>query len=183
MRVKSKWSKKDKTHTVEEIGGALAFIAFRIAQNAVLSLENNDFQTDTQKQRMDIIAEFLCFTIHLMDRMTIERFTEDERVRFITALAVKSAKHYEDNMRDVVGPGEYRQEFIDKLNERMNDYAEFHYDAESGGASFPMRRFFGDLVTKQMGEKNKRWVADQVIDIEVPEMQQTLNRSVPNLFM
>lgn len=183
MRVKSKWSKKDKTHTVEEIGGALAFIAFRIAQNAVLSLENNDFQTDTQKQRMDIISEFLCFTIHLMDRMTIERFTEDERKRFITELAIKSAKHYEDNLRDIVGPGNYRQDFIDKLNERMNDYAEFHYDLDSGGASFPMRRFFGDLVTRQMGERNKRWVSDQVIDIEVPEIQSVLNRSVPNLFM
>lgn len=183
MRVKSKWSKKGKTHTVEEIGGALAFIAFRIAQNAVLSLENNDFQTDTQKQRMDIISEFLCFTIHLMDRMTIDRFSEEDRIRFVTELAVKSAKHYEDNLRDIVGPGEYRQAFIDKLNERMNDYADFQYDAENGGASFPMRRFFGDLVTRQMGEKNKRWVSDQVIDIEVPEMQQTLNRSVPNLFM
>lgn len=183
MRVKSKWSKKGKTHGVEEIGGALAFIAFRIAQNGVLSLENNDYQTDTQQQRMDIISEFLCFTIHLMDRMTIDRFSEAERVRFITELAVKSAKHYEDNLRDIVGPGEYRQEFIDKLNERTNDYAEFQYDVKSGGASFPMRRFFGDLVTKQMGEKNKRWVADQVIDIEVPEMQEILDRSVPNLFM
>ena len=183
MRVKSKWSKKDKTHTVEEVGGALAFIAFRIAQNAVLSLENNDFQTDTQKQRMDIISEFLCFTIHLMDRMTIERFTEEERTRFVTELAIKSAKHYEDNLRDIVGAGNYRQEFIDKLNERMNDYAEFQYDLDSGGASFPMRRFFGDLVTRQMGERNKRWVSDQVIDIEVPEIQSVLNRSVPNLFM
>jgi len=183
VRVKSKWSKKGKTHTPEDIGGALAFIAFRIAQNMVLSLENNDFQTDTQKQRMDIISEILCFTIHLMDRMTIDRFSDDERVRFITELAVKTAKHYEDNLRDVVGAGEYRQVFIDKLNERMNDYADFQYDAESGGPSFPMRRFFGDLVTKQMGEKNKRWVSDQVIDIEVPEIQSILNRSVPNLFM
>jgi hypothetical protein len=183
VRVKSKWSRKDKTHSVEEIAGALAFIAFRIAQNAVLSLENNDFQTDTQKQRMDIIAEFLCYTIHLMDRMTIERFSEEERVRFVTELAVKSAKHYEDNLREIIGPGDYRQDFINVLNERMNDYAEFQYDLENGGASFPMRRFFGELVTRQMGEKNKRWVADQIIDIEAPEIQQTLNRSVPNLFM
>ena len=59
MRIKSKWNKKDKTHTVEDIAAALAFIAFRIAQNGVLSLENNDYQTDTQEQRMHIITEFL----------------------------------------------------------------------------------------------------------------------------
>lgn len=182
MRIKSKWSKKDKTHSVEEIGGALAFIAFRMAQNTVLNLERNDFQTETLKQRVDIISEFLCFIIHLMDRMTIDRFTENERVRFVSELAVKSAKNFEDNMRDLVGPGEYRQSFIDKLNERMNDYAEFHYDIEGDGASFPMRRFFGDLVTQQMSGKNKRWVTDQVIDVEAPEMQQALDKSVPNLF-
>jgi predicted GNAT family acetyltransferase len=183
VRVKSKWNKKDKTHSVEEIGAALAFIAFRIAQNGVLSLENNDYQTDSQAQRLKIIAEFLCFTIHIIDRMTIERFSDEDRVRFMTELAVKSAKHMEDNMRDILGKGDYRQGFIDTLNQRMNDYADFAYDKEAGGPSFPMRRFFGDLVTEQMGEKNKRWVADQIIDIEVPGILQTLERSVPNLFM
>ena len=182
MRVKSKWNKKDKTHSVEDIGAALAFIAFRIAQNGVLSLENNDYQTDTQEQRMYIITEFLCFVIHVIDRMTIEKFTEDERMRFMTELAGKSAKHFEDNMRDLIGKGNYRQGFIDNLNQRMSDYADFNY-SEDDGPSFPMRRFFGDLVTAQMGEKNKKWVADQIIDIEVPELLQTLERSVPNLFM
>jgi len=183
VRVKSKWNRKDKTHSVEEIGAALAFIAFRIAQNGVLTLENNDYQTDTQAQRLQIIAEFLYFTIHLIDRMTIERFSDEDRIRFMTELASKSAKHMEDNMRDILGKGDYRQGFIDTLNQRMGDYAEFHYDEEDGGPSFPMRRFFGDLVTQQMGEKNKRWVADQIIDIEVPEILATLNRSIPNLFL
>lgn len=183
MRVKSKWNRKDKTHTVEEIGEALAYIAFRIAQNGVLTLENNDYQTDTQEQRLRIIAEFLYFTIHLIDRMTIDRFEHDDRMRFMTALATKSAKHMEDNMRDILGKGDYQAGFIDALNQRMSDYAEFQFDKEEGGPSFPMRRFFGDLVTQQMGEKNKRWVTDQIIDIEVPEILTTLNRSIPNLFM
>ena len=121
MRVKSKWNRKDKTHSVEEIGAALAFIAFRIAQNGVLSLENNDYQTDTQVQRLQIIAEFLYFTIHVIDRMTIERFTDEDRVRFMTELASKSAKNIEDNSRDILGKGDYRQGFIDTLNQRMSD--------------------------------------------------------------
>jgi hypothetical protein len=183
VRVKSKWNRKDKTHSVEEIGAALAFIAFRIAQNGVLNLENNDYQTDTQAQRLQIIAEFLYFTIHVIDRMTIDRFVDEDRMRFMTELASKSAKNIEDNSRDILGKGDYRQGFIDTLNQRMSDYAEFQYDKEDGGPSFPMRRFFGDLVTQQMGEKNKRWVADQIIDIEVPEILTTLNRSIPNLFM
>lgn len=182
MRVRSKWNVKDKTHTVEEVGGALAFIAWRIAQNGVLNLENNDFQTDTQQQRMAIMAEFLCFTIHLIDRMTIDRFDAEERVRFITELAGKSAKNMYDNKVELLGPGEYRQEFIDLLNSRMAEYAEFQYD-DKDGPSFPMRRYFGNFVTAQMGEKNQRWVGDQIIDIEAPEIVSTLKRSVPNLFM
>lgn len=183
MRVRSKWSRKDKTHSVEEVGAALAFIAWRIAQNSILNMENHEFQTDTHQQRLSIIAEFLCFTLHVIDRMTIDRFDADSRVRFMTEMAAKSAKNFYDNKRELVGPGEYRQEFIDLLNTRLADYAEFSYDAENGGPSFPMRRFFGDRVTEQMGEKNRRWVGDQIIDVEVPEIFSTLKRSVPNLFM
>ena len=183
MRIKSKFHKKDKTHTVEEIAGALAFITWRIAQNGMLTLENNDYQTDTQEQRLNIMAEYLCFTIHMLDRMTIEKFDDDERARFMSELAGKTAKNMEDNKRDLIGPGDYRQEFIDLLNQRMSDYADFQYEEESGGPSFPMRRFFGDLVAEQLGEKNRRLAADQVIDIEVPDILESLHKSVPNLFM
>ena len=179
MRVKSKWYNKDKTHTVEEIGAAVAFIAVRIAQNSLLELENNDFQTDTHAQRLGIMEEILCFTVHLADRMTIEKFDEEERVGFITELANKSAKHIQDNKRDLIGPGEYKQDFIDTLNKRLEDYSDFQFE---DGASFPMRRFFGDLVTEQMGEKNKRWVSDQIIDIESHDIYATLKRSMANLF-
>ncbi len=182
MRVKSRWSKKDKTHSVEEIAGALAFIIWRIATNGVLSMENADFQTETQRQRLDIIAEFLAFAIHVADRMTIERFEEAQRVRFMTELAQKCAKHMEDNKRDVIGPGEYRQAFIDLLNQRMADYAEFGF-SEDEGPSFGMKRFFGDQVKLCFNAEDQKWVSSQVMDIEVPEIMTHLKRATPNLFM
>ena len=181
MRIKSRWSKRGKTHTVEEIAGAVAFITWRIAGNCLLSLENNDFQTDTHEQRLSIISEFLIFTIHMIDRMTIENFDENERVRFITELVTKTAKHLEDNKRDLIGSGDYRDEFVSRLNERINDYAEFSYD-EKDGPSFPMKRFFGDKMALIMGEKNQKWVADQIIEIEVRDIMSHLRKSVPNLF-
>jgi hypothetical protein len=182
VRVKSRWSKKDKTHSVEEIAGALAFIIWRIATNGVLSMENADFQTETQRQRLEIIAEFLAFAIHVADRMTIERFDEEQRLRFMTELAQKCAKHMEDNKRDVIGPGEYRQAFIDLLNQRMADYAEFDYSAEEG-PSFGMKRFFGDKVKQCFNAEDQKWVSSQVIDIEVPEIMTHLKRATPNLFI
>jgi len=181
VRIKSRWSKRGKTHTVEEIAGAVAFIIWRIAGNCLLSLENNDFQTDTHSDRLRIISEFLIFTIHMVDRMTIENFDENERVRFITELVTKSSKHLEDNKRDLVGSGEYRSDFVELLNERINDYAEFSYDKKDG-PSFPMKRFFGDKMALIMGEKNQKWVADQIIEIEVRDIMAHLRKSVPNLF-
>lgn len=181
MRIKSRWSKKGKTHTLEEIAGAVAFIVWRIAANSLLSLENNDFQTDTHEQRLRIINEFLIFTIHMVDRMTIESLDANERIRFITELVQKTAKHMEDNKRDLIGAGDYRQEFISQLNERNNEYSEFSYD-DKDGPSFPMKRFFGDKVALIMGEKNRKWVADQIIEIETRDILAHLRKSVPNLF-
>ncbi|MCW9023737.1 MAG: hypothetical protein OQK73_03555 [Gammaproteobacteria bacterium] len=181
MRIKSRWSKKGKTHSVEEIAGAVAFILWRIATNGVLSMENADFQTDSQEQRLNIIAEFLAFSIHMADRMTIEKFDEEERIIFMSELAKKCAKHMEDNQRDVLGSGDYREAFIDTLNRRMADYSEFNYTDEDG-PSFSMRRFFGQQVKTVMGERNSKWVGDQVIDIEVPEILSHLGKAIPNLF-
>lgn len=33
-----------------------------------------------------------------------------------------------------------------------------------------------------MGEKNQKWVADQIIEIEVRDIMSHLRKSVPNLF-
>lgn len=182
MRVKSRWSKKGKTHSVEDIAGALAFIVWRIATNGVLTMENAGFQTETQAQRLDIIAEFLAFSIHVADRMTIDRFDEEQRLRFMTELAQKCAKHMEDNKRDVIGAGEYRQAFIELLNQRMADYAEFGYSEEEG-PSFGMKRFFGDQVKPCFKGDDQKWASSQVMDIEVPEIMTHLKRATPNLFM
>ena len=38
---------------------ALAFIEWRIAGKALLNLENEGFQTDTQLQRLDVLQEFV----------------------------------------------------------------------------------------------------------------------------
>ncbi|HFQ13770.1 MAG TPA: hypothetical protein ENK40_03125 [Gammaproteobacteria bacterium] len=181
MRIKSRWNKRNKTHSIEEIAGAVAFILWRIATNGVLSLENEDFQIDSQQQRLDVISEYLAFSIHLSDRLTFERFDEEQRRRFITELAAKCAKHLEDNLRDIVGKGDYRDAFIDTLNRRMADYAGFGYSEEEG-PGFGMKRFFGEQITRVLGERNSQWAGAQVIDIEVPEIYSHLKRAIPNLF-
>lgn len=179
VRVKSKWNVKDRERSFDEIASALGFNCWRIAQQALLNLENAGFQTDTNLQRLDVIKEFCAFMIHVVDRMAYQRITDEERAELVNALARKLADYVQDNTRDFAGPGDYRAPFVELLNRRMDDYAEFPFADDEPG--FGMKRFFGDRVTEVMGEELSKWIGDQIIDIEAPEATKTLKRVLRSL--
>jgi hypothetical protein len=180
VRIKSKWNLKDRERTLAETGGAMAFILWRIAQQGVLNLENEGFQTDTNSQRLDVMGEFLGFLVHVADRMTAARLEQDERQEFITSLAMHLANNMQENRTDAEGKGEYREPLVNLLNERAADYSEFSFSDNEPGYAF--RRCFGDCVRAVMGEKDKQWITDQVMDIEAPAALIPLNKAVRDLF-
>lgn len=179
LRVKSKWN-ADREHTLNEIGSAAAFIIWRIAQQGVLNLENEGFQTDTNAQRLDVMAEFLAFLVHLADRLKAEQLDQNERQAFITSLALHLADRMQENRADIQGKGKYRQPLIDLLNARAADYAEFAM--VDGKPGYAFKRYFGENVRAVMGERDNQWITDQVIDIEVPETLPPLNKALRDLF-
>ena len=180
MRIRSKWNAKNRDRTPEEIAGVVGFIAWRISSQAVLELENNNFQTDTQVQRLAIIWEFAAFLIHITDRMMYGRMDEEERAVFISAMAKAMAQTMQDNMEDFLGSGMYKPDLINTLNLRMGEYAKIGYSDESG-PTFPMFRIFVENVTEVMVERQKKWVTTQVNDIEAPDAIKTLKRGIGNL--
>lgn len=178
MRIRTKWY-KDKEHTLDEEAGAIALNLWRLAMKIMLNLENADYQTESNKQRLEVIGEILAFTIHVADRMTIQSFDEEARAVFVSALAKKCAKSLADNYYELYGKGSYSEDFINMLNERMSEYAEFDFpDAEP---SFGMKRCFGDHIRDRMGERHNKWVTEQMIEIEVPQMMKTMDRILVNL--
>lgn len=181
IRVKSKWNDKNRERSAEEIGSALGFNLWRIAGANVLHLENEGFQTDTYNQRLDAIAELLGFFVHVVDRMTAEKaYSEEDRKDLITALALNLAKTMHDNRVDVnEEKKDYKAEFIQLLNERMAEYADFAYDGDEPG--FQMRRRCGEHVTEVMGEKDKKWVTNQIMEIEIPDALKTFKKVARNL--
>jgi len=182
IRVKSRWNDKGRERTAEDTGSVLAFNLWRIAGANVLHLENEGFQTDTYNQRLDVVAELLGFFVHVVDRMTSEKeYSEDERRELITALALNLAKTMLDNRRDVNEDKEvdYKGQFIQLINERMAEYAGFAYDDKEPG--FQMRRRCGEHVTEVMGEKDKKWVTDQIMDIEIPDALKTFKKVARNI--
>ncbi len=181
MRIRSRWKNKGRARTLEENAGALAFIEWRIAGKALLNLENEGFQTDTQMQRLDVLQELTAFLIHVTDRLVHGDLDEEQRRKFIVALALKIADTYHDNRVDVEGRGQdFRPGFIEVLNQRMADYAEFSFDDGEPGYAF--KRYLGERVTNTMGEKDRKWISDQVMEIEIPEMMKTLKKGLKDLF-
>jgi hypothetical protein len=179
VRVKSKWNLKERERSLSEIGGAMAFILWRIAQQGTLNLENEGFQTDSNAQRLDVITEFLAFLVHIADRMTAANLTREQRQEFIGSLARHLGDTMQENRGDAQGAGEYRGALIERLNERAADYAGFSFvDNEPG---FAFRRYFGENVRAVMGEKDNKWITDQVMDIEVPEALKPLEKAVRDL--
>jgi len=181
VRVKSRWKKRGRQRTLEEIAGALAFIEWRIAGDTVLSLENEGFETVSNAQRLDVFQELCAFLIHVTDRLVHDSMGDEERQKFIVALALKLADTYHDNRVDAEGRGkDYRQPFIDTLNDRLADYAEFSFgDGEPG---YAFKRYLGERVTQTMGPKDSKWICDQVMDIEVPKMLKPLKKGLKDLF-
>ena len=181
VRIRSRWNARGKARSLEENAGALAFIEWRIAQATLLNLENEGFQTDTQAQRLDVLEELCAFLIHVTDRLVHGRMDDQERERFIVALALKTADFYHDNRVDAEGRGrDFRQPFIDKLNLRMAEYAEFRFENAEPGYAF--KRFLGECVTNTMGPRDRKWISDQVMEIEIPEMLKTLQKGLKDLF-
>ncbi len=180
MRIRSRWNNRKKERSLEEVAGALAFIEWRIAGNALLNLENEGFQTDTQLQRLDVLQELCAFLIHVTDRLVHDTMSEEERQRFIVALALKTADTYHDNRRDTDSSSkDFRQPFIETLNARMADYAEFSFTDRKPG--YRMKRYLGEAVTATMGARDSKWISDQVMEIEIPDMLKTLEKGLKDL--
>ena len=174
-RLKTKWNQADRKRTPEEIASVISANIWTLAADSCLFLENEGFDTKTQSQRLDVIAEFTAFGAHIADRMVFDDMTAAERELFINALGQYLANTMQMNREDVHGSGEYRKEFITLLNNRMSEYSECGYTHDDG-PSFSMRRIAGNHVQAVMGDKDKKWIPDYVIDSEIPKLLLGLKR-------
>ena len=180
LRIKSHWHDEDSERSFQEVAGALAFIAWRIATDKAINLHGERFVYDSDRQRMAVIREYLYFQIQIVDRMVHGIIEETDRRKLIVQLALKLAEHVQDNSLDLFGPGSYGKPFIDLLNRRGADYAELNFTDE--GPSYPFLRHLGHEIQVVMGEREEnRWVIDQVMDKDGWEVYEQLSRAVQNL--
>ena len=179
-RLRTRWTDKERARSIKDVASAMSVNLWKIASEALLNLENEGFETTTNAQRLEIITEFAAFLVHMADRLLYADYSEEDRGRFVTALALDVIRIIEDNKRDVVGPGAYRQDLIDAMNQRLEEYAEYPFD-EKEGPGFGMRRRLGERVRDRMGARDRKWIPDYVIDREAPQAYAALRRALKNL--
>ena len=183
IRVKTVWFKKDGERSAEEIASAVATTTWRVADKAVDNLGRENYDIITPERGFKLIAEFLAFLVHYCDRMAYATLSSERRMAVLQAVSLRLAEVMEQNIHSMVGKDDgrdYKKEFIDFLNRRFAEYAEFEFP-ENEKASFPALRFLGLQIRDEMDEKDKTWVMDQIMDIEMPEMMGTVRKSFTGL--
>jgi hypothetical protein len=173
--VKTRWRKKG-ARTVEERAGVIGANVWKIALEVFKHMEKEGFRFGSDRLTTEVIAEFIAFLVQLADRAVYGRLAEEERAALIGAVVRHLATTMENNQQDLFGPGEYRKPFIDLLNARFGEYAGFEYrDGEPG---YPCLRFFAGKVADAMAPGDNKWVVEQMMDIEAPEMVRLVRKLV-----
>ena len=173
--VKTRWRKKG-ARTVEERAGVIGANVWKIALEIFKHMEKEGFRFGSDRMTTEVIAESIAFLVQLADRAVYGRLAEEERAALIGAVVRHLAATMENNQRDLLGPGEYRKPFIDLLNARFGEYAGFEYrDGEPG---YPCLRFFAGKVADAMAGGDNKWVVEQVMEIEAPEMVRLVKKLI-----
>lgn len=184
IRIKDKWHASQRNRptpkSLEDSARALAFIGWRVALDKAQNLNREGFRFDSDVERIGVISEFVAFEIQFADRIVNELLANDERAVFINALGQRFADHMQENLSDLDGPRNYRDAFVALLNERGSDYATL--TLEDGEPGFDFLRYLGSKVLGVLGEdQTNRWVLDQIVAVEAPEVAEKIKKSVFNL--
>lgn len=182
LRIKSHWHNDEQERSLAEIGGALAFNAWRIALDKAINLHGKDFVYEDDAQRMAVIIEYLMFQAQVVDRAAhgLLGMSDEERRVLIVSLVRNLAQHVQDNSLDLFGPGDHGAAFIQRLNQRADDYAGYQFSDE--GPSYPFYRHLGFEIQRVMGEAgDNRWVIDQVMDQDGPDVAAKMMRTLTDL--
>jgi hypothetical protein len=185
MRVRSHWFKSERPKTPREIAGAMAFIIWRVTQQALKNMRRADFEIAAGPKYFDFIAEWLIFLSHIADSMVWARIGPEKRIEFTTVLANRVGEIYADNRDELLGPSQSqgaaatKAGFIDLLNLRLTDYGDFEF---RDGVDYGCLRYLASQLSAVVGPHDTIWVHEQVMEIEAPQAVETICRSFRDLF-
>lgn len=181
IRLKTKWNQQAREVSLADTVSVLAFNAWKIGMQGLLEIENQNFQTETQLQRMAIMEEIMALLVHVLDRIAYSELDATDREQLLGSFALKLADHIQDNRRDFAGQGDHRNPFINKLNARLADYAETTWDQAAQAPGFSMGLSFGHYIAASLGPRDQQWVLDYIQRSLMPEMLEPYKRVLMRL--
>ena len=183
IKLKTHWFRDATPREPTQVANALAAIVWRIADARLKNLRRGKFQVDAGPDYLAVLVELLCFMVVVADRIAYRHHEGPWRETFTTALATRVGELLQDSFDDLLGPapgGGYRKRFVDRLNQRAAEYAEFDYRAD--GPEFAMLRQFGNLLTEVLADPDdRRWALDQAMTVEGPECVDVMEKSMRGL--
>ena len=165
--VKTRW-RKSGPRTLAERAGVIGANVWKVAVEIFRHLEKEGFRFSGDRMVTDVIAECIAFELQLVDRAVHARLPAEDRATLVQELARHVAHTFENNQVDLFGPGEHRKAFIGLLNARFDTYATFEYDGSQ--PRFECLRFFATQVAEAMAPAENKWVLEQVMEVEAPEL-------------
>jgi hypothetical protein len=181
LRIKSSWFKAGREHSPDELAGALSFVIYRIADNALKNTRKAKFEIAVGPQYFAFLTEFLLYQIQVADRIAHRRLSAEDRLAFTSTLANRVAETHAENESRLLEKeaAECKQRFIDRLNQRFEEYAEFGYG--ENGPDFSFMRYLAFCMEQVMDDKDSWWIIDQMMSIEAPEAVDMLEKTFRNL--
>lgn len=182
MRIKSNWFKEGRARTPQEISDALAFTVSRIADNALKNTRKAQFEVEVGPQYFDFLAEFLLFLILVADRIAYRELSDEDRANFTGNLANRVGETYAENRSRLLEQDIKRckQDFIDQLNQRAGEYADYVYDEQ--GPDYGFYRYLAFCISKVLSEEDANWVIDPMISFEAPEAVKMVEKTLRGLY-
>ena len=184
-RLKAHWFKPEQARNPAQTGSAIAFIAWRVGSHVIKRLREAGFDIDAGPAYFGVLRELLVFLLAGADRIAYARLGGEGRTPFTRALVLRAAEILDENESDLLGALEdgasYAERFVEQFNLLSGHYAEFGW-SEAEGPDFAFVRYLGHRLEPLLPEKDRRWVLDQVMAVEVPEAVGMLQRSMDGVF-
>jgi hypothetical protein len=182
VRIRSRFHTEGQ-RSAATLASVVAVLAWKLAIESLNRMRKADYDIDIGRPYFDFVCDFMIFMAMAADRIAYVKLDGERRADFTAALGKRMAEIVEDNNEMLLGaaqPGECQRHFIDLFNRRGADYAEFDYGPN--GPDFGFKRYFAACLREGLPEKDRLWVVDQVMEIEVPDALKALDKTLAGLF-
>jgi len=182
IRIRSRFHTEGQ-RSAATLASVVCLLAWKLAVAAIKRMRDADYDIDIGRPYFDFACEFMVFMAMAADRIAHMKLAAERRIEFTSALGIRMAEIVEGNNAMLLGaaePGACRKYFIELFNRRSGEYAEFGYGPE--GPDFGFKRLFAACLREGLPEKDRLWVVDQVMDIEVPDALKALDKTLAGLF-